>query len=454
MRLYLALFAGKIITLLLRILGRKGTYLSGKIALKLCPDLIARIKKPAKVLAVTGTNGKTTVTNLISDALDATGCRVLSNRYGSNIAAGVASALIDGSTLSGKPKFDAAVLECDERSARLIFPGLRPDLILITNIFRDSMRRNAHPEYIADFLASGIPEGTELLLNADDLISCRIAPECPRTYFSFDRQSFEREPWDNIVMDVRLCPECGAPIEWESRRYNHIGRTVCARCGFTSPEAQVRLVSADRETLRGVIDFGTQTQEVRLHGSAVYNMYNTLAAAAALVKLGVAPADAVKVLNGVDIVSSRFTEESFGERKLTMIMAKGLNAVACSRSFDFVNAAEGKNTVVLMLDDVFDEKESSENIAWLYDADFELLAGENVVRVVTVGVRRFDSRLRLLLAGVDDERIHTAKNLDEACAEVEPGECERVFLLYELYREADARRLYSMLADKLRRAAE
>ena len=446
---FIALFIGKAVTFLLRLIGRKGTYLSGKIALKLCPKFIARVSKPAKILAVTGTNGKTTVTNLISDALDAAGRKVLSNRYGSNIAAGVASALIEGSTLFGKPKYDVAVLECDERSARLIFPGLKPDLILITNIFRDSMRRNAHPEYIADFLTSGIPEGTELLLNADDLISCSVAPECPRTYFSFDPQPFDREAWDNIVMDVRLCPECGAQLEWDFRRYNHIGRAHCPKCGFASPEGEFRLVSADPETLRGVVSYAGGQYGLRLHGTAAYNMYNSLTAMAALVKLGLAPAEAAAALDKVTIVSSRFTNETHGGKELTMIMAKGLNAVACSRSFDFVSKAEGKNTVVLMLDDVFDQKESSENIAWLYDADFELLAGDNVARVIPVGVRRFDSRLRLLLAGVEEEKIKPAEGLGEAVAAVEPGGCDRVFLLYELYREADARRLYAMLAEKL-----
>ena len=451
---FIALFIGKAVTFLLRLLGRKGTYLSGKIALKLCPKFIARVSKPAKILAVTGTNGKTTVTNLISDALDAAGRKVLSNRYGSNIAAGVASALIEGSTLTGKPKFDVAVLECDERSARLIFPGLKPDLILITNIFRDSMRRNAHPEYIADFLTSGIPEGTELLLNADDLISCSVAPECPRTYFSFDPQPFDREAWDNIVMDVRLCPECGAQLEWDFRRYNHIGRAHCPKCGFASPEGEFRLVSADPETLRGVVSYAGGQYGIRLHGTAAYNMYNSLTAMAALVKLGLAPAEAAAALDKVTIVSSRFTNETHGGKELTMIMAKGLNAVACSRSFDFVSKAEGKNTVVLMLDDVFDQKESSENIAWLYDADFELLAGDNVARVIPVGVRRFDSRLRLLLAGVDEGKIKPAEGLSEAVAAVEPAECDRVFLLYELYREADARKLYAMLADRLEGAAK
>lgn len=448
MRLFIAILAGKLASFGLRLLGRKGTYLSGKIALKLCPGLIGQIRKPAKVLAVTGTNGKTTVTNLISDGLEAMGVKTLSNRYGSNIAAGVASALIDGVTLSGKPRYDTAVLECDERSSKLIFPGLKPDAILITNLFRDSMRRNAHSEYIASFLTANIPAGTKLVLNADDLISSGVAPDCPRMYFGFDRQAFEAESAENIVIDARICPKCAGPLTWDFRRYNHIGRAHCEKCGFASPVPDVTLRSVYPETLTGAIEAGGQARAFRLHGDAIYNMYNTLAAVAGLLALGYT-LDQASVLDGVKIVGSRYTDETIGKRRLTMIMAKGLNAVACSRSFDYVRNAGEKSAVVLMLDDVFDEKKSSENIAWLYDADFELLAG--AVQVVTVGARRWDSRLRLLIAGVPDERITPAADIEDAAIALGLGGCERVFLLYELYREADARKLYAMIAERMGR---
>ena len=59
--------------------------------------------------------------------------------------------------------------------------------------------------------------------------------------------------------------------------------------------------------------------------------------------------------------------------------------------------------MVLMLDDVFDEKESSENITWLYDADFEFLNSPDIIEVIPVGIRCLDSKLRLLIAGVDPE---------------------------------------------------
>ena len=144
MRFIIALWLAKAVQLLLKILGKKATYFAGKVAVTICPDFLGRIGKPARIIGVTGTNGKTTVNNLLTDALEHLGVPVISNRYGSNINAGIATALISGSTLTGKPKKETAVLELDERSARLIYPYIKPDFLVITNLFRDSMRRNAH----------------------------------------------------------------------------------------------------------------------------------------------------------------------------------------------------------------------------------------------------------------------------------------------------------------------
>ena len=112
--------------------------------------------------------------------------------------------------------------------------------------------------------------------------------------------------------------------------------------------------------------------------------------------------------------------------------------------------APGEKRVVLLLDDVFDEKNSSENIAWLYDADFELLADPSVVQIVTVGVRCLDSRLRLLIAGVAPEKITAVDREADAAAALEldgPGD---VYLLYELYREPAARRVRAQIAERMR----
>jgi len=445
-----ALWCAKFVNILLRLLGRKGTYMPGKLAIKVCPDYIAQIRKPPRVVAITGTNGKTTVNNMLSDALEALGSKVLSNRFGSNINAGIAAALTDGVDIFGHLKCDIAVLECDERSSALIYPGLKPQIILVTNLFRDSMRRNADAEYIADFISKNVTENTKLILNADDLLSSSLAPDNPRVYYGIDRLPFEGEPKENIVVDTRICPICAGSLAWDFRRYNHIGRARCPSCGFAAPEPHYRIRSADIDNMTALVEDEGEERLIKLPGDAVYNIYNTLAVYAALRELGVEGSQAAAVLESIKIVGSRFSRQSIGGRELTVIMAKGLNAVACTRSFDYVASQTGKRLVVLMLDDVFDEKESSENIAWYYDADFEFLAQEDIFQIAAVGPRRLDIRLRLLIAGVPEERILTAAGLKEISEAIDVAGSEKIFVLYELYRESSAAELAGLIADKMR----
>lgn len=96
------IWAAKVAGLALRAAGRPATHLPGLIARGLRPDIIGALAHPARVVVVTGTNGKTTASNLLVEALEGEGLRVASNRTGSNIAAGVASALIRSVSWTGR----------------------------------------------------------------------------------------------------------------------------------------------------------------------------------------------------------------------------------------------------------------------------------------------------------------------------------------------------------------
>ena len=452
LRFSLALFAGKCAQLLMRIIGKKATYLPGKLALRFCPDFLSRVGKPELLIGVTGTNGKTTVSNMLCDLLTGFGEDPVSNRLGSNIDAGVASALIEAAGLSGRCKRRVGVLEMDERSAKRIFPGVKPNYLVITNLFRDSMRRNAHPEYIASLLDQNIPIETRLILNGDDPISSNVAKLNSRVYFGIDPLPHEPPVRENLVMDARLCPVCGEPIQYDFRRYNHIGRAHCDSCGWASPQSDFQLISADRESGLMTVLENNEWHDYRMPADAVYNLYNAVAAVAVLRTVGYSPEEIAGGMEKLQVVQSRFWQEQIGGWELTEIMAKGLNAVACSRNFDYVLNAPGRKAVVLLLDDVFDEKSSSENIAWLYDADFEFLAEENTVQVLAVGARCLDTRLRLLIAGVPEERIAVVPQARNAADAVALADCDKVFVLYEVYRQNQAVMVRNAIAERMRKA--
>mgnify|MGYP000425174097 CR=1 FL=1 len=99
--------------------GPAGIVFAGWFAVKLCPDYLRHIRKAETVICVTGTDGKTTTANLLSDLLAATGRTVANNRIGSNTEFGIATAMTCSVTLSNRCRVDAVVLEVDEKKKRI-----------------------------------------------------------------------------------------------------------------------------------------------------------------------------------------------------------------------------------------------------------------------------------------------------------------------------------------------
>lgn len=149
MRFYLTLAGIKVLIKVLQLCGRNATHVPGRKAINICPDFLDQIDKPEFIIGITGTNGKTTVSNLIADVMQDNGYDIIDNRFGGNIDSGIASSLIKNSTMGGHMKKKYAVLEIDERMTTKIFPYVKPDILVCTNLFRDSYKRNAHSEFIA-----------------------------------------------------------------------------------------------------------------------------------------------------------------------------------------------------------------------------------------------------------------------------------------------------------------
>jgi Zn ribbon nucleic-acid-binding protein len=434
LRVLLTIWAVKLAALAIKALGRAGTHVPGLIARKLHPGIIGAIRHPARVVVVTGTNGKTTVSNLLAEALDAQGLRVASNRSGSNLAAGVATTLIDSVTWTGKSKADIAVFEMDERSAKLILPGLQPDLLLCMNLTRDSIKRNAHPAYIAWILSSAMPATTSLLLNADDLIASSLGQDSnPRTYFAVDRLPSDGDRPGGAAVDVAICPVCDHALDWDYWRFNHIGKVRCPACGFHSPEAAYRAHDIDAAGSRVTLELDGESRPARLINGNIVNVYNEIAVAAALDLLGVPKDRIVTAFETLAPPTTRFAEEMVGDVQLVRLLTKGLVGVACSRAFEYLASFGGRKAVVLTIDEVSERETDVENTAWTYDADYEYLADGTLGQIVVGGTRRHDQALRLAIAGVDATRIVTVESETETADVIDLDDMDDVFNLHSVH---------------------
>lgn len=428
MRYYIALFVSKLAYLAIRLIGKDGTYFPGKLAIKICPDFLGHIKKPKIIVGVTGTNGKTTVCNMLIDILEDNGYKVLSNKKGANINFGIASTFLEA-----KGNEDIAILEIDERSSKLIYPYVKPNYVVVTNFFRDSIRRNAHPEYIVNFINSAIPESTTMILNADDLISNKVAPNNKHIYYAMDKLDTDVTESVNIVRDIRICPRCHKELKYNYLKYHHIGNAYCPNCGFKSPQSDYFATEIDFDKMHMVIKKDNKISNYPLISNSIFNTYNEIAAISLLSELKLSPKQIKNSLNKISIVETRFTTEKIKNIDIITHLAKGQNPIACSRVFDYVRHEKGIKEVIVIIDDVEDNIKCSENITWLYDTDFEFLNDPSIKKVIIGGPRYRDNYLRLLLAGVPEDKIVCCESELETASYLDLKGTDKVFILHDLH---------------------
>ena len=432
-RFYIALWVAKCTSFILKALKRNATYMPGKIALTICPNFLGMLEKPKKIVGVTGTNGKTTVCNMINDILTANKFDFINNKYGSNIDGGIATTLIQGSNGLGKAKKDLAVLEIDERSANKIYPYITPTYLVCTNLFRDSLMRNAHTEFISDILNKYIPKETIMIENADDLICSHIAEQNKKIYFSIAKLPTDLDHCENITRDIRVCPKCNNKIEYEYVRYHHIGKAHCTKCDYKTPDADYVLTNLDLENKKMTVKSGEKEETYDLISDNIINIYNMLAVTIVLKQLGLTHDQINSSFKGLKIVETRYSKEEYKNYEIVTQLAKGMNPIACSLAFRYTKQQPGNKVVIIILDDLHEEAKGSEDTAWQYDTDYEFLNDESIKQVIIAGPRYMDSYIRCLIANIKPEVLVHKKDLIEATSELKLDGIDKIFILHDLY---------------------
>lgn len=442
---WVANFFGKIVYLMLKMLGKNATCFPGTVALLFDKNFLKKIKINAKIIAVTGTNGKTATSNMIYDFLKNTNHKVINNSFGSNIESGIVSLMIS-EIKHGEINLDYIVIEVDERSSIHIFSKIKPDYLVITNIFRDSYSRNAHPEYIINVLNSAIPDDTVLIVNADDLLSCSIKPFNVRIFYSFTKE-FSHAANNSNVIDTVTCPCCHKILDIDYRRYHHIGRYHCSNCGFKSIVGDYELFEIDNILNEIYIKHEHNIYTFPAISEREIDLYNQLAVISLLHSLNFDINTISKEFSKIKIISSRFNKIDLGNIKIVSSLAKGLNPVASSRVFDFIIQSNKSCSIILVQSETgfitkgdYDDSNNltSESIGWLYEIDFELLNHPCVKQIIIGGKRILDYRVRCELAGIDSDKIITCRNPLLCSNNINFSDIEVVYILFDIHNQSFA----------------
>jgi UDP-N-acetylmuramyl tripeptide synthase len=400
LRTRVAVGAGQATAALSRALGRgDGTVIGGRVSLALDPQALRSLGHDRWIALVSGTNGKTTTTRLLTAALATRGA-VVTNPQGSNMPPGLVAGL------GRAPEGAAAALEVDEAWLGTAAAALDPAVIVLLNLTRDQLDRVAEVRRLADRwrLTVGATSSATVVANADDPLVTWAALGAGSVIWVAAGQ-----PWRE---DASGCPSCGGRILFHAADWN------CEACSFARPPIDVGVDGSDL-----VIGDARWPIHLQLPGRA--NLSNAVMAATAARVAGVDSASALAAMVSTIDVDGRYRRAAVGAAEAHLLLAK--NPAGWLEVFDMLAPAPTP-VVVVINSRIADGRDPS----WLWDVPFERLTGR---MVAASGERSRDLAVRLRYAGVEHRRIDDPL---EAIAALGPGPVD-VGANYTAMRELNQR---------------
>ena len=380
-----------------------GTSIIGKVVLKLCPDFLSHTNKYIKTkINITGTNGKTTTSGLISHLLKESGNSIINNALGANMIQGVVNALaVD---LNPLKKYDYSVIESDEAFLEVIYDKLDADYLVVTNLFRDQLDRYGELATTKKFIQNGIDKkpNLTLLLNADDPLVASFSGGKNKIYYGVEDVKYADglEPSKSKTEEAFNCP-CGKPLNYNKKFYAQQGHYFC-ECGYKRPEPKYKANVTLYKT-HSVLNINGFDFEVPLVG--LFNAYNALGAISLCLELGIDINNIQKNLKTFKVAFGR-SEIKYLYKKPTLIQLIK-NPIGANEVLKTVDL----NSDLLII--INDNYADGRDVSWLWDANFEVI---NTIKkeVVVSGTRANDMALRLKYAGVKTNQIKVISNIKEA----------------------------------------
>lgn len=388
----LAIIVGKCASFALRLIQRGGS-LPGKLALRIDPQLLSRFHYSCDIILVSGTNGKTSTSNMIADLFQTAGQRVITNRKGDNLKEGITTTLLNASSLNGKIHGDMIVLEVDELNIPYVMKHLNVSVVTITNFFRDQLDRSQEMEQLIHKIETALQDFRGLLvLNANDPNVIRIHDHAPHSeviYFGAERCSSSLTTTSE-ASEGKFCPRCSELLSYRFYQYSHIGEFQCTGCDFQTPKATLTATDID-------IQSGTfQCQHIAYHAPvpSLYSIYNCMAVISIAQRYHMEPEICQKVFHSVTPPAGRNETFQWQGNSYTLNLVK--NPTGANEVLKTIELDQSSKALMIVLND---NAQDGTDVSWIYDAQFERVLALSTQTIICSGKRAYDMALRIKYAG-------------------------------------------------------
>lgn len=407
------------------VLHRGGTSLPGKLAVSIDPNILKTIQQDFDLIIVTGTNGKTLTTALITRVLQAGGYRVITNPSGSNMIQGITGTLVTTKIkTSPNGKKPLAVLEVDEANVEKITTAIQPKMFVLTNIFRDQMDRYGEIYTTYDKIVAGIKNAPEALVlaNGDSPIFTRGDFTNTRRYFGFN-QIAPSDYQPNVApinTDGILSPTDNSVLHYDFITYANLGKYFSVTDEFSRPKLDYQVTSIDDLTPR-YSTFSIDNTPLRIEIGGLYNIYNALAAFSVGREFGVAPEQIKKAFESNAQIFGRQEAINVDGKDVIIVLIK--NPVGTNSVIDMMLTEKDEFSLLALLNANYAD---GIDTSWIWDAEFEKLHDTKIQAVATGGERYKDLRVRLKMAGFAKQSVY--ENLSEVVTAIKSLPTKKVYI--------------------------
>ena len=415
MKKFLLIFFGKCMVIVGK-LFKKGSSLPGDIILKIDSKFMREFVLPKVVIAVTGSSGKGSVSSMLREIYKKNGYKVAHNSKGSNLSAGIMTLLLENSTLFGNINKEILIFEIDERYTKHVFPYLKPNYVVITNLTRDQPPRQGHFDLVFEEIKKSLTDDMHLILNGDDAYLEKFVDghNGPITYYGISKNKYSYTKNKFQTLNLNYCPKCNKKLEYKYYHFENLGNYVCSKCDFKRPKIDFEATKLDFDKEEITIN---KKYQVHMSFGILYAAYNLLAAFTVSVINGL---DADIVCKNIEEISQNkklYDEYQYNGRMVTVLNNKNENSTTFNQSLLFIERFSHKKTIGVGWREI-SRRYNYDDLSWLYDIDFELLKKQDIDKIVCVGIHRYDIATRMKYAGIEEKKIMIFDDLKEATNEI------------------------------------
>ncbi|WP_031515439.1 Mur ligase family protein [Desulfofalx alkaliphila] len=449
-----AVIGGKLSSLLSRLAGGQGSSLPGLVARRIYPhtlrDLASQVKKG--IIMVTGTNGKTTTNNMIAKVMQAGGHQVIINEEGANMITGVTACFIRSASCTGTIEYDYALLEVDEASFPKVVNEVKPQVVVVTNFFRDQLDRYGELDTTVGLVTDTLKKikDVTLVLNADDPLVAQMGKSTGHNaiYFGIAKEQ-EDSGTGGQNKEARFCAFCNNILNYSYYHYSQLGDYSCENCGFRRPQAHVEAIVSKLEAGAGALTteicYENRCANISLYTTGFYNLYNALAAFTVGLVMQIEEHEIQRGLERYTPAVGRMERFRYMDKQVLLNLVK--NPTGFNEGLVTMLSLPGKKNIFMAVND---NDADGRDVSWLWEVDFEMLISEieSINSFFCSGIRAEEMALRLKYADVPADKITVIKDLKQAISCSLQGEVENTYLFTTYTALWPTQKVLCSLADK------